>query len=102
MASAVFKWPVNVLVTGSMSARYRCSEYSLRCSYRPHNQPGHVWKNKFLEVLGRLLSKYCAEFIELMAFLMALALAVSPSFDLSQTRITKSALNGMVCPCMSA
>ena len=55
-----------------------------------------------LDVLGKLLSKYCAEFIELMAFLMAADFAFNPSFDLSQTRMTKSALNGMVWPCISA
>ena len=66
------------------------------------SSPATSGRTRFLEVLGRLLSKYCAEFIELMAFLMAPVLAVSPSFDLSQTRITKSALNGMVCPCISA
>ena len=53
-------------------------------------------------MLGRLLSKYCAEFIELIAFLIAVAFAERPTFVLSQTRTMKSALNGSVCPCISA
>ena len=44
-------------------------------------------------VLGRLLSKYCAEFIELIAFLIAVAFADSPAFVFSHTRTMKSALN---------
>jgi multisubunit Na+/H+ antiporter MnhB subunit len=39
----------------------------------------------------QVLSKYCALFMLLMAFLMALVLAISPSLDLSQTRMTNSA-----------
>ena len=53
-------------------------------------------------MLGRLLSKYCAEFIELMAFLMAPDLALRPSRDLSQTRMANMARNGIVCPCINA
>src|SRR2546422_10553020 len=37
----------------------------------PISQPGQVWKNRFFDVLDRLLSKYWPAFIELMAFLMA-------------------------------
>ena len=44
-------------------------------------------------MLGRLLSKYCAEFIELIAFLIAVAFADSPAFVFSHTRTMKSALN---------
>ena len=36
------------------------------------------------------------------AFLSAAVLALSPSRVLSQTRIVKLALNGIVCPCMRA
>ena len=53
-------------------------------------------------MLGKLLSKYCAEFIELIAFLIAVAFAESPAFVLSHTRMMKSALKGSVCPCISA
>src|SRR2546430_10455176 len=53
------------------------------------------------DVLGRLLSKYCAAFIELMAFLIAPALVLRPSRVLSQTRMANIAWNGIVCPCIN-
>ena len=59
-------------------------------------------EEQILRGAGQVAFEIHAAFIELMAFLIAPALALRPSRVLSQTRMANITWNGIVCPCISA
>ena len=67
----------------------------------PHSQPGHVLEEA-LRRCCRLLSKYCAEFIELIPFLIAVAFAERPAVCSVPDADDEEGVEGSVRPCISA